>query len=48
VNTTIQTSGAIGTAIAVSILNAGQQSILSAADMPAASDVQRAALTYGI
>lgn len=48
VNTTIQTSGAIGTAIAVSILNAGQQSILSAAGTPAGSEVLRAALTYGI
>ncbi|GGP10806.1 lincomycin resistance protein LmrB [Oceanobacillus neutriphilus] len=48
VNTTIQTSGAIGTAIAVSILNRSQNAFLERGTNTGNADVQIEALVYGI
>ena len=48
VNTMIQTSGAIGTAIAISILNAGQHSFLAQTKNPSSAGVQAEALIAGI
>lgn len=48
VNSMIQTSGAIGTAIAVSILNASQSSYLGKVANPASSKIQAEALIVGI
>ncbi|WP_042478822.1 DHA2 family efflux MFS transporter permease subunit [Bacillus ndiopicus] len=48
VNTTIQTSGAIGTAIAVSILNRNQNAILSQVSNPESPVAKVEAIVYGI
>jgi MFS transporter, DHA2 family, lincomycin resistance protein len=48
VNTTIQTSGAIGTAIAVSILNGSQYAFLSQVKNPSNPAIQVKALVVGI
>ncbi|MEH7252773.1 hypothetical protein V7111_11665 [Neobacillus niacini] len=48
VNTMIQTSGAIGTAVAVSILHAGQRSFLSQTRDPSNLSMQVEALIAGI
>jgi len=48
INTTIQTSGAIGTAIAVSILNANQHAYLNQIREPLTSALQVKALVFGI
>lgn len=48
VNTTIQTCGAIGTAIGVSILNASQRAFLSQATKPLNPEIQVEAMVSGI
>ncbi|OIK15102.1 hypothetical protein BIV60_10235 [Bacillus sp. MUM 116] len=48
INTTIQTSGAIGTAIAVSILNASQNAFLSRVTDLSNPEIQKEALILGI
>ncbi|MGE7908554.1 DHA2 family efflux MFS transporter permease subunit [Lysinibacillus xylanilyticus] len=48
INTTIQTSGAIGTAIAVSILNANQHASLNQIREPLTSTLQVKSLIFGI
>lgn len=48
INTTIQTSGAIGTAIAVSILNASEHAFIREASDPTSPSIQMEALISGV